>query len=173
MLNITKWFKHTVLASVVCIIPITSVAATSFLATDQPFITIEDEHDRSEAWGTCVAAYNLMAMIQAETSPSMSKLLSQKANGAKIALSMDYFLGQDSDASSDQMSARLKMGKVLMESISETQLTGMLARGELLKHNDEWFTLVTNTLATCTDNTDQQQSLINLWRELYASGAFE
>jgi len=173
MLNITKWFKHTMLASIVCITPITSLAAASFLATDKPFILIEDEHDRTEAWGTCVAAYKLMAMIQAEASPAMAKLMSQKANGAKIALSMDYFLGQDSNANSDQISARLKMGKLLMESIPETQLTKMLARGELLQHNDEWFALVTNTLVQCTDNTDQQQSLINLWRELYASGAFE
>ena len=51
MLNITKWFKHTMLASIVCIVPITSLAAASFLATDKPFIIIEDEHDRAEAWG--------------------------------------------------------------------------------------------------------------------------
>lgn len=173
MLNITKWFKHTMVASIVCIIPITSLEAASFLDTDKPFIIIEDEHDRARAWGTCVAAYNLMAMIQAETSPSISKVMSQKANGAKIALSMDYFLGQDSNASSDQVSARLKMGKILMESIPETQLASMLARGDLLQHNNEWFTLVTNTLGLCMDNTDQQQSLIDTWRELYASGVFK
>lgn len=173
MLNITKWFKHTMLASIVCIVPITGLAAASFLATDKPFILIEDEHDRTEAWGTCVATYNLASMLQAESSPAMSKQLSQLSNGAAIAFYMDYLMGVDSDASSDQLSARINMGKLLMESIPETQLTGMLARGELLQHNGEWRTLVTNTLGLCMENLDQQKSLVNSWRDLSASGAFE
>jgi hypothetical protein len=173
MINITKWFKHAMLASIVCIVPIKSIAATSFLESDKPFIIIEDEHDRTQAWGTCVAAYKLMSMIQAEASPATAKAMSDKANGATIALYMDYIMGMDTNASSDQFSARVKMANVLKEGIPESQLTSMLAAGEQLKHNDEWFLLVTNTLNLCMDNIDTQQELINVWREMYASGAFE
>lgn len=173
MLKNGKWFKHTVLAFIVCFIPIKSIAASSFLESDKPFIVIEDEHNRAQAWGTCVAAYKLMSMIEAEASPATAKAMSDKANGATIALYIDYILGMDSNASSDQFSARVKMANVLMEGIPESQLTSMLAAGEQLKHNDEWFLLVTNTLKICTDNIDTQQNLINVWREMYASGAFE
>jgi hypothetical protein len=173
MINITKWFKHAMLASIVCIVPIKSIAATSFLESDKPFIIIEDEHDRTQAWGTCVAAYKLMSMIQAEASPATAKAMSDKANGATIALYIDYIMGMDTNASSDQFSARVKMANVLKEGIPESQLTSMLAAGEQLKHNDEWFLLVTNTLNLCMDNIDTQQELINVWREMYASGAFE
>jgi hypothetical protein len=112
-------------------------------------------------------------MIQTEASPATAKAMSDKANGATIALYIDYIMGMDTNASSDQLSARVKMANVLMEGIPESQLTSMLAAGEQLKHNDEWFLLVTNTLKICMDNIDTQQELINLWREMYASGAFE
>jgi len=82
-------------------------------------------------------------------------------------------MGVDSDASTDQLSARIRMGKLLMESIPETQLTGMLARGEQLQRNKEWYTLVTNTLELCLKNHAQQKSLISAWRDLSASGVFE
>ena len=173
MLNITKWFKHTVLASIICITPTTSFAAASFLETDKPFYMIEDEHSRNEAWGTCVAVYDLMSIIQKEESPSTSEQMAQTSNGAKIALYMDYFLAMDSEASSSQISARSKMGKVLMESIPETQLTGIFAAGEQMQHSEEWFALLTSTLGLCLSNLDQQQILINSWRDMYASGAFE
>jgi len=173
MLHMTKWFKHTMLASIICITPITSLAATSFLDTDKLFITIEDERDRTEAWGTCIATYKLASMIQAESAPAMSKQLSQLSNGAAIAFYMNYLMGVDSDASTDQLSARIRMGKLLMESIPETQLTGMLARGEQLQRNKEWYTLVTNTLELCLKNHAQQKSLISAWRDLSASGVFE
>ena len=173
MLNITKWFKHTMLASIACTIPMTSLAATSFLETDTPFIIIEDEHDRAQAWGTCVAAYDLMSMMQAKASPAYSKQMSDRSNGATIALYMDYIMAMDSDASSSQFSARVKMANVLMESIPETQLTAMLSSGEQLQHNKTWINLITGTINLCMSNLDTQQDLINVWREMYASGAFE
>ena len=41
---------------------------------------------------------------------------------------------------SDDYSARIKMGQVLSESIPETKLTLMLAKGEESKYSDEiWF----------------------------------
>ena len=86
---------------------------------------------------------------------------------------MDYFLAMDSEASSSQVSARAKMGNLLMESIPKTQLTAMFAAGEQMKHSEEWFALLTSTLELCLKNLEQQQMLINTWREMYASGAFE
>ena len=173
MINITQWLKHTALASIICIIPATGFAAASFLQTDKPFYMIEDEHSRNEAWGTCVAVYDLMSIIQKEESPATSEQMAQTSHGAKIALYMDYFLAMDSEANSSQVSARDKMGKLLMESIPETQLTAMFSAGEQMKHSEEWFALLTSTLKLCLSNLEQQQMLINTWRELYASGAFE
>ena len=173
MLNITKWFKRTMLAGIICIIPMTSLAATSFLDTDKPFIVIEDEHDRAQAWGTCAAAYDLMSMMQAKASPAYSKQMSDLSNGATIALYMDYIMGLKGDDSSSQFSARVKMAQVLQESIPDTQLTAMLSMGEQLEHNKTWINLITGTVNLCLSNRESQQGLINLWRQMYASGAFE
>ena len=173
MLNITKWFKRTMLAGIICIIPMTSLAATSFLDTDKPFIIIEDEHDRAEAWGTCAAAYDLMSMMQAKASPAYSKQMSDLSNGATIALYMDYIMGLKGDDSSSQFSARVKMANVLKDGIPETQLTAMLSAGEQLQHNKVWIDSITGTINLCMSNLDSQQDLINIWREMYASGAFE
>ena len=173
MLNITKWFKRTMLAGIICIIPMTSLAATSFLDTDKPFIVIEDEHDRAQAWGTCAAAYDLMSMMQAKASPAYSKQMSDLSNGATIALYMDYIMGLKGGDSSSQFSARVKMAQVLQESIPDTQLTAMLSMGEQLEHNKTWINLITGTVNLCLSNGESQQGLINLWRQMYASGAFE
>jgi len=170
-MKIVQKFKHMILTFMVCIIPATGLA-DSFLETDKPFFLIEDEHNVAEAWGTCVAAYNLMSMIQEDTSPAFSKQMSDRSNGAKIALFIDYFLKLDSDSSSNQISSRKKMANVLMESIPEAQLTAMMAAGEQLQFSEEWFELLTSTIKLCASNLDQQQNLINTWRELYASGAF-
>ena len=173
MINSTKWFKHAMLASIVCIVPMTSLAATSFLDTDKPFIVIEDEHDRAQAWGTCAAAYDLMSMMQAKASPAYSKQMSDLSNGATLALFMDYIMGVGSDVSSSQFSARVKMATVLQDGIPETQLSAMLSSGEQLQHNKTWINLITGTINLCMSNLETQQELINLWREMYASGAFE
>jgi hypothetical protein len=173
MLNITKGFRYTIFVVIASFIPIKSIAATSYLETDQLFITIEDEYARTQAWGTCVALYDLMSKMQAETSPAYSKQMSDLSNGAKIALYIDYFLGIDVDADSAEISARIKMANVLMDGIPETQLTAMLADGERLQHNEEWLSLVVGTLKLCMKNLETQQNLINVWREMYASGAFE
>ena len=173
MLNFTKGFRYTIFVVIASFIPIKSIAATSYLDTDQLFNTIEDEYSRTQAWGTCVALYDLMSKMQAEASPAYSKQMSDLSNGAKIALYIDYFLGMDVDADSAEISARIKMANVLMDGIPETQLTAMLADGERLQHNEEWLSLVVGTLELCMKNLETQQELINLWREMYASGAFE
>ena len=173
MLKFTKGIRFTVLASIVCLIPIKSIASTSYLETDQPFISIENEYTRTQAWGTCVALYDLMSMMQEKASPAYSKQMSDLSNGAEIALYIDYFLGVGADAGAAELSARVKMAKVLMDGIPETQLTAMLADGERMQHNEEWLSLVVSTLELCMSNLETQQELINVWREMYASGAFE
>jgi hypothetical protein len=160
MLNFTKGIRFTVLASIICFIPMTSLAATSFLDTDKPFIVIEDENDRAQAWGTCAAAYDLMSMMQAKASPAYSKQMSDLSNGATLALFMDYIMGMGSDVSSNQFSARVKMASVLQDGIPETQLTAMLSSGEQLQHNTTWINLITGTINLCMSNLETQQELI-------------
>jgi hypothetical protein len=76
-------------------------------------------------------------------------------------------------ADSAEISARIKMANMLMDGIPETQLTAMLADGERGQNNEEWLSLVVGTLELCMKNLETQQNLINVWREMYASGAFE
>ena len=65
------------------------------------------------------------------------------------------------------------MAKLLSDSIPETQLTAMMAEGEQTKYGEEWFEKIVTTLELCINNLDEQQRLIDLWRSMYASGAFE
>jgi uncharacterized tellurite resistance protein B-like protein len=172
MLNLAKGIRHTILVVIACFISPTLLAA-SYLETEKPFIMIKDEYRRAEAWGTCVAAYELMSKIQVDAAPATAKQFSDKSNGATLALYMDYFMGIDSDASSSQISARIKMAKTLSEGIPETQLTAMLAAGEHSQYSEDWFKKLASTLELCINNLDEQQRLIDLWRTMYASGMFE
>ena len=74
---------------------------------------------------------------------------------------------------SDDYSARIKMGQVLSESIPETKLTLMLAKGEESKYSDEWANQLANTVKLCQSNIEEQQTLIDTWRKLYASGVLK
>tara|TARA_B110000046_G_scaffold172043_1_gene193446 strand:- start:46 stop:564 length:519 start_codon:yes stop_codon:yes gene_type:complete len=172
MLNFTKGIRHTILIVTTCFISPTLLAA-SYLKTEKPFIMIKDEYRKAEAWGTCVAAYDIMSMIQGEAAPATAKQFSDRSNGAKMALYMDYFMGMDSDSGSSQISVRNKMAKLLSDSIPETQLTAMMAEGEQTKYGEEWLEKIVTTLELCINNLDEQQRLIDLWRSMYASGAFE
>jgi len=149
----------------------TSIAA-SFLETEKPIMEIEDEYRMADAWGTCAASYELMALLQAEASPAVSKAWSDKANGADIALFVAYFLAMDTNVS-DDYSARIKMGQLLSKSIPETKLTSMLAKGEATEYSDEWANQLANTIKLCQSNIEEQQILIDTWRQLYASGVLE
>jgi len=147
-----------------------SSLADTFLDSDKPFIAIQDENRQAEAWGTCVATYKLMSLIQKNDSPAFSKQLSDLANGATIALYMSYMSGISENG---DLAARDKMGKVLMESIPDTRFTAITAAGELTNHNEEWQGSVMATLEQCHKNLETQQLMVDAWRNLYASGAYE
>jgi len=149
----------------------TSIAA-SFLETEKPIMEIEDEYRMADAWGTCAASYELMALLQAEASPAVSKAWSDKANGADNPLFVAYFLAMDTNVS-EYYSARIKMGQLLSKSIPETKLTSMLAKGEATEYSDEWANQLANTIKLCQSNIEEQQILIDTWRQLYASGVLE
>ena len=48
-----------------------SSIAASFLETEKPIMAIEDEYRMADAWGTCAAAYEVMALLQAEAFPAV------------------------------------------------------------------------------------------------------
>ena len=171
MFNFKNWIKHITQISIICMMSSTSIAA-SFLETEKPIMEIEDEYRMADAWGTCAASYELMALLQAEASPAVSKAWSDKANGADIALFVAYFLAMDTNVS-DDYSARIKMGQLLSKSIPETKLTSMLAKGEATEYSDEWANQLANTIKLCQSNIEEQQILIDTWRQLYASGVLE
>jgi hypothetical protein len=171
MLNFKNWIKYIIQATIICMMSSSSIAA-SFLETEQPIMAIEDEYRMADAWGTCAAAYEVMALLQAEASPAVSKSWSDKANGADIALFVAYFLAMDTNVS-DDYSARIKMGQLLSKSIPETKLTSMLAKGEATEYSDEWANQLANTIKLCQSNIEEQQILIDTWRQLYASGVLE
>ena len=82
------------------------------------------------------------------------------------------FLAMDTNVS-EYYSARIKMGQLLSKSIPETKLTSMLAKGEATEYSDEWANQLANTIKLCQSNIEEQQILIDTWRQLYASGVLE
>ena len=170
MLN-KKLYKP-VIIGMMLILTFAKAAADSFLDYKKPIITIEDKYREMEAWGTCVATYELISELQKKSSPAVSKQLSQLANGAKIALFFSYLTGISENASDKEVIAREEMARVFMDSVPETKLTAIMSAGEITNYGIEWENRLFETLNQCLENGDDQQFLVDSWRSLMASGAY-
>lgn len=146
--------------------------SNSYLNVDGPIIKIENVNREAEAWGTCSAAYDVMAML-IEGKPAQAQKLKNYGNGAALAVVMAHVSdGIEPDMSPDQFGSLWNYAKTLSESIPETQKTTILAEAESAGEEgaEKFVKKVANTVKTCISNLEGQQVYIDTWRELAKSG---
>ena len=148
-----------------------AAASTPYVESTTPIDLIEDVNRQAEAWGTCSATWTILASLADEGS-AQSKLNSQMANGAKLALAMAYLTDLPGDSKIGRLRATWIFTKTAMESITETQLTRMMADLEQ-RDSDTWVEDLRATKKVCEANLDAQQMYIDLWRKLATSGLLE
>lgn len=158
---------------VLILCPLVAVAEDdSYLNVEGKIIEIADVNRQAEAWGTCAAAYDVLAMFF-EDQPARAQQFRNFGNGAELAVIMTHISdGLDQDMGQQEFSSLWNYSKTLGESIPETRKTTMLADAESAGKEgmDEFLQRVGNTVKQCVSNLDGQQAYIDTWRELAKSG---
>ena len=149
---------------------------TSYIVGNKQFLSIKDVNRQAEAWGTCSAAYDVMAMGLGESHPAQAKQYSDLGNGASIAVVMSHVAdGLSSDMSPERFNALWNYSKTLADSIPETKTTMILADAETLGDSgaEKFISKLAETVKVCMANLEGQQTYIDTWRELAKSGLLE
>ena len=144
----------------------------SYVDGSEPFILIKDINRQAEAWGTCSAAYEIMAQLL-ESTPAQAKKVKDLSNGASLAVVMSHVSdGLTSDITPEKFNALWTYSKTLYDSIPETRRTMIFADAEALgnKGAELFANKISATVKVCINNLEGQQSYIDTWRELAKSG---
>jgi len=157
------------------IIPTNSFGSSdsSYVDGSKPFLAIKDVNRQAEAWGTCSAAYDVMAMFLIESNPAQAKQYKDLGNGASMAVVMSHVAdGLTEDINQDRFNSLWNYSKTLADSIPETKSTMILADAETLGESgaEKFITKVAATVKVCMANLEGQQTYIDTWRELAKSG---
>lgn len=136
------------------------------------FVLIENTDRQAEAWGTCAAAYDVMAALMA-SKPNQAQYFNDLGNGASMAVVMTHVsAGLDPEMGTAKFNALWNYSKTLAETIPETQRTMILADFEVFgeERSSEFVEKVGETVKICLSNLEGQQAYIDAWRDLAKSG---
>jgi hypothetical protein len=151
-------------------------AETSYITGSKQFLSIKDVNRQAESWGTCSAAYDVMAMVLGESSPAQAKQYTDLGNGASLAVVMSHVAdGLSSDMDPERFDSLWNYSKTLADSIPETKTTMILADAETLGDSgaEKFISKLAETVKICMENLEGQQAYIDTWRELAKSGLLE
>ena len=149
---------------------------TSYIVGNKQFLSIKDVNRQAEAWGTCSAAYDVMAMVLGESNPAQSNQYKDLGNGASLAVVMSHVAdGLSQDMDPERFNSLWNYSKTLADSIPETKTTMILADAESLGDSgtEKFITKLAETVKICMANLEGQQTHIDTWRELAKSGLLE
>jgi len=165
--------KSTTLFFILILSPVVAVAEDeSYLNVEGIIIEIENVNRQAEAWGTCAAAYDIIAMLF-EDQPARAQQFNDFSNGAELAVTMAHVTdGLEPDMGGERFSTLWNYSKTLGKSITETQMTMILADAESAREegSERFFKRITKTVETCISNLEGQQVYIDTWRDLAKSG---
>ncbi len=146
---------------------------SSYVDGSKPFLVIKDVNRQAEAWGTCSAAYDVIAMLLNESNPAQAKHYKELGNGASMAVFISHVVDGFTEATNqDQLNSLWNYSKILADSIPETKKTMILADAESLGESgaDEFLTKLVVTLKVCIANLESQQIYIDIVRDFAKSG---
>ena len=155
--------------------PLASIAedkeGKSFVSGAQSFILLENVNRQAEAWATCSAVWDIMAIMTTDDSKSKAQEYSNLGNGAKMAVAMSFVseLVKADDFDKERFDATWTFAKAALESMPEVQMTAMMANLER-RGVDSWMPDFAATMEVCTENLELQQVHVDSWRALATSG---
>lgn len=160
--------------TILLLIPVTGTSEElePYVDGSVPFLRIADVNRQADAWGTCSAAYDIMAELLPESSVR-ARRFHELGNGASMSvLMLHFFDGMTKDITQNEFNARWEYSKVLMESIPEVQRTRILADLEerWSQKPDLFFNKLLSTLKVCVENLEAQRMYVDQWRALAKSG---
>lgn len=170
-MNKLKYFSF--ILGIIFAVPSLADTPDSYVDGGKPFLSIKDVNRQAESWGMCSAAYDVMAMLLAESNPAQAKQYSDLGNGASIAVVMSHVAGgMSSDMSPERFNSLWNYSKTLVDSIPETRKTMILAEAESLGESgtEKFINKLSATVKVCMENLEGQQRYIDTWRELAKSG---
>lgn len=144
----------------------------SYLKDDTQFLLIKNTNRQGEAWAICSASYKIFSEL-IPGSPTQTKQMIDLGNGASTAVIMTHVMnGLKRDMNQKSFTALWNYSKTLGITITETQLTMILADAEFLGDEGKvkFLGKLANTLEICTHNLQTQQMYIDSWREIAKSG---
>ena len=142
--------------------------------SSKPIILIKDKHAQAKAWATCAEIYDALGNFYAAANkaPETVKQLRNMANGAEVAVAMTFvsrmLAESDISPSTIRFNATWTMAKMAMKetpSAVQTTINAALERNGAAEMDE-----IIKAGGICTQNVEDQQTMINLWRELAASG---
>jgi len=170
--------KYTLIYSIIGLMFFTYVEASddlSYVDGSISFIQIKDVNRQAEAWGTCVAAYEIVALLL-KSKPAQAKQVKDLSNGATLAVTMSHVAdGLTTNISPERFDALWRYSQLLGDSIPETRRTMILADAEQLGSEGatKFAEKIAATVAICMENIKGQQAYIDTWRELAKSGLLQ
>ncbi|BCS95867.1 hypothetical protein DSLASN_14990 [Desulfoluna limicola] len=143
----------------------------NFIGKTISIVDIENVDREAEAWARCSCVYSLVSNLVTSKS-AISKQYKNLSNGAKLAIVMAHVTGglQNEDITPEEFEALWNYSITLMDSISEAQMTQILAETEATEDKTFIQKKLLNSLKICQDNLSTQQEYIDLYRSLAKSG---
>jgi len=148
------------------------IAGESYIQPIQPFVLMKDINRQADAWAICSATWTIMSMLSSKKSDHVVQNYKNLSNGAKAAVAMTFIkptLVSAEEFNENKYEATVTYATEAMNFLPEAALTSIMADYDL-RGTDVWFKNVTKTLKVCTENLEEQQAYIDLWRTLATSG---
>jgi len=145
----------------------------SYVAGAPKIADIEDSDREAEAWAMCAASYDLMAWMLDETNPAKAKQLTERANGAELAVTISMVTSElDEDTTPEKFKRLWEFSKLIGNALPTTMNTSLLAdlESDDSEGKDVFIESLSKTVAVCIDNLAGQQMYIDIWRSLAKSG---
>ena len=143
----------------------------NFIGKVTTIVDIKNVDREAEAWARCSCVYSLASDLFS-SKPAISKQLKNLSNGAKFSIVMAHVADgiKNENITPEEFTALWNYSKTLIDTISETQTTLILAQIEATEDTELIQKRLLNSLKICQDNSEYQQMYIDLYRSLGKSG---
>ena len=146
---------------------------SSYLASKEPFIEMENINDEVQAWATCSASLNILSNIMKDESPNMALQLNNLSNGSDVAILMSQVsrVLADEDFDINELNATITYGKLQMDEMPKAEQARILS--DLEAYGFEVMMIKLNgTLEQCVKNNEAQKMHVDMMRDMVKSGVF-
>ena len=146
---------------------------SSYLASKEPFIGLENINDEVQAWATCSASLNILSNIMKDESPNMALQLNNLSNGSDVAILMSQVsrVLADEDFDINELNATITYGKLQMDEMPKAEQARILS--DLEAYGFEVMMIKLNgTLEQCVKNNEAQKMYVDMMRDMVRSGVF-